>query len=453
MQEIESPAYYAIIPANIRYDKDLIPSAKLLYGEITALSNKNGYCWAKNKYFSDLYGVTKKTISTWINQLKEKGFISIEITYKHKSREIKDRKITIDPINEKVNTPITKKLIPHNEKVIDNNINTNNTSSNTISKDIDSSTLESTAKLYDKYSSILEAWNSIEQTTTHSKKAIKLLIQLDKYIKALKNGKFGSIVDLKKDSIDKNNIPNSLISKKWSEEEIIEVIKLHSKAFLEGYLPSNKKYLPKNINDFIFNRRSGCSFLLKWKESSPKKDIGIIKCKDSEIYDMYAEEFSNLITSDRSKKQLTLLVNDLIYEFKDIWENIGKYLATQSSFSSYCGTLKNYKAFFKNHIKFLIDNCGEKLVLGWIGVGNKVWDNYITSIQKKDRNIVIYPEFKQRKKIIKKHLNIKREQSKKKYMEMRDNAIEMLDDIDDVIIQEKLIKHQKKVKESQFMTL
>ena len=73
----EKKSYYAIIPADIRYDKRLKPNAKLLYGEITALCNERGYCWAMNTYFADLYEVKKETISRWIAQLKEFEYITV----------------------------------------------------------------------------------------------------------------------------------------------------------------------------------------------------------------------------------------------------------------------------------------------------------------------------------------------------------------------------------------
>ena len=74
----DQPSFYAVIPANVRYDKRLTPNAKLLYGEITALCNEKGFCWASNNYFADLYEVTPQAISKWINSLSDNGFIKLE---------------------------------------------------------------------------------------------------------------------------------------------------------------------------------------------------------------------------------------------------------------------------------------------------------------------------------------------------------------------------------------
>ena len=106
----DSPSFYAIIPANVRYDKNLKANEKLMYGEITALCNMKGYCWSKNLYFANLYSVSKNTISIWINDLKKYGYINVEIIYKENSKEISDRYIRIngEGITKKSVTPITK---------------------------------------------------------------------------------------------------------------------------------------------------------------------------------------------------------------------------------------------------------------------------------------------------------------------------------------------------------
>ena len=79
----EQPNYYAILPAFVRYDKDLPANARLLYGELTALTNKKGYCFASNNYFAPLYGVTPQAISKWIKILEKKGYIKIEYIYEN----------------------------------------------------------------------------------------------------------------------------------------------------------------------------------------------------------------------------------------------------------------------------------------------------------------------------------------------------------------------------------
>ena len=91
---MENPGYYAIIPATVRYS-NITPNAKLLYGEITALSNKHGYCYASNGYFSGLYGVSKTSINNWINELIDNKFISREIVYAENSKEVVNRYLRI----------------------------------------------------------------------------------------------------------------------------------------------------------------------------------------------------------------------------------------------------------------------------------------------------------------------------------------------------------------------
>ncbi len=84
-------SYYAIIPAIVRYDKTLTANAKLLYGEITALCNEKGYCWASNNYFAELYNCTPQAISKWINQLLKSGYVSVQMIKSGES--IKERRI------------------------------------------------------------------------------------------------------------------------------------------------------------------------------------------------------------------------------------------------------------------------------------------------------------------------------------------------------------------------
>lgn len=120
-------SYYAIIPANVRYDERLTPNAKLLYGEITALCNEKGYCWANNEYFSNLYGVSKVSASKWISSLIEFGYIESKLNYVEGTKQIFNRYLRIvnDPIKEKFNTPIKEKF-KDNTTVINNTINNTN---------------------------------------------------------------------------------------------------------------------------------------------------------------------------------------------------------------------------------------------------------------------------------------------------------------------------------------
>lgn len=131
---MERPGYYGILPASIRYDKNLKPMEKIMYSELTALSNKNGYCNATNSYFAELYEVSKNTVSLWISDLEKAGYIKTKLIYEAGTKNIKERRIYIsDPITKNNDTYHEKEVDPitkNNDTPITKNREDNNTSIN-----------------------------------------------------------------------------------------------------------------------------------------------------------------------------------------------------------------------------------------------------------------------------------------------------------------------------------
>lgn len=93
METKERPAYWAVIPAAVRYDKELPPNAKLLYGEVTALADKRGYCYAQNSYFSELFGLSDRSVTRLLAVLAERGYLRIDVVRDEETNEVQERRI------------------------------------------------------------------------------------------------------------------------------------------------------------------------------------------------------------------------------------------------------------------------------------------------------------------------------------------------------------------------
>ena len=136
----EKPGYYSILTADVRYDERLKKYAdcKVLFSEITALSNKYGYCTASNGYFARLYDRPKPTISRWINLLIKLGYLKSEMIYKENSKEIQERRLypITTPINANnnrgINTSVKGGINANNNRGINTSVKDNITSINTI---------------------------------------------------------------------------------------------------------------------------------------------------------------------------------------------------------------------------------------------------------------------------------------------------------------------------------
>ncbi len=86
---------YSVIPARVRDDHILRPNAKLLYGELSALAQAEGYCWASNAYLAEQLGIASKTVAGLLKQLKDREHIHLEVERDEETNEVLRRKIWI----------------------------------------------------------------------------------------------------------------------------------------------------------------------------------------------------------------------------------------------------------------------------------------------------------------------------------------------------------------------
>lgn len=123
IEEINKPSYYTVMPAVVRYDDRLKANEKILYSEIATLASKNGYCYANNRYFANLYKVDKYTVSKWIANLKKFEYIDTDIVYKNDYRTVEERRIFLILNEEITNTGIDEIVNTIDEK--DNTLSDN----------------------------------------------------------------------------------------------------------------------------------------------------------------------------------------------------------------------------------------------------------------------------------------------------------------------------------------
>lgn len=81
------------IPSEILLNNDLSDKEKLLLSIIFNLSIKSGYCYANNRYFSNLLNISIGRVSKLINSLKQKQEIEIIYKYADSTKALKTREI------------------------------------------------------------------------------------------------------------------------------------------------------------------------------------------------------------------------------------------------------------------------------------------------------------------------------------------------------------------------
>ena len=134
--EVNRISYFAVIPATVLFNNSLKPNEKLLYALITALSNKEGYCYASNKYLGEKLGVDPKTITSWLADLRKFNYIMVDLI-RNENKEIIQRKIYPHDVPYPLNNvyPSPSKNVEATHQISeDNNINNKNINTHTVTK-------------------------------------------------------------------------------------------------------------------------------------------------------------------------------------------------------------------------------------------------------------------------------------------------------------------------------
>ena len=87
---------YVVMPITVLNDKRLTCFDKVLYSTIFSLTKQEGYCWATNKYLSDLVCESESYVAKSIAKLKKYDYLIVKTDYKQSYN--KRRKISINYI-------------------------------------------------------------------------------------------------------------------------------------------------------------------------------------------------------------------------------------------------------------------------------------------------------------------------------------------------------------------
>lgn len=111
MEDKKTPP--AIIPGYILQNDEISRPQKLLIGIINTLSNNNdGYCKAKNATLASFCGIPKGTISPWLSELVNGGYLKRDII--REGKEVKERHLWLPESKEnaKNDTPLESQDTP-----------------------------------------------------------------------------------------------------------------------------------------------------------------------------------------------------------------------------------------------------------------------------------------------------------------------------------------------------
>ena len=189
------------------------------------MSNKEGFCWANNQYFAELYETTTRTIQRQLNQLEDKGYIV-------KVQEEDKRKLYVRATN--MSEPHDNNVVPTHDKNVVHNIIKNNTKKEYIyDRDLES---------FEKF------WKALQGRKVAKPSAFKAYTQIDTELSAVELAqKFNILLQSREEKFCP--YPQKWLKNEGWNDELSQ--KAETKAYLteekiyrdeDGYIISKEEY-------------------------------------------------------------------------------------------------------------------------------------------------------------------------------------------------------------------
>lgn len=222
--KFEGVNYYVVIHAQVLHDNRLTPLARLIYGELSALANIQGFAWISNRKMASKYRVSIKTISRNISKLQELGYIKSELIYKDEKKEVEQRNIYIEPLDKNVNSVPSKMSRGYRQNSpegMDKKVKDNNTSNNTMNNTKNNITDKSADSVLDeRFENLWKLYPRKAGSKQKAKSAYKKAIKKGTTDETIKNG----IMNLINERRDITFIPHGqtwFCNERWNDEPLI----------------------------------------------------------------------------------------------------------------------------------------------------------------------------------------------------------------------------------------
>lgn len=230
-------------------------------------------------------------------------------------------------------------------------------------------------------SKFVEYWNMLADQnpnlTKHKKIESNVYQKSKLLIKQLRRGLFHKKNIVDKEFLKKNKIPEKLLSKKWTDEEIYKGLDNLSKYFISGNFPgansNGRGEIRKGKLDVLLFNPNTCSSIFIWVFfREPVPSGGYTKDLHPIFSDQYKKLFNNLNENDNNK--VIRAVNSIVKRHKEIIKKLGKYMS-HGSFSSYVGSDRDRQPFITRHIEWLSQK--DKLNISMLFPDGSYWNYFI----------------------------------------------------------------------------